>query len=72
MEAQELLHIFGSFGLGILLLSVYLVPSFIAFLVRKKKNAVAICTLNVLTGWAGLGWLICLIWSLTVDDSEVA
>jgi hypothetical protein len=64
MDNEEILQALFTFGLIILALGVYLVPSFIAVLVRKKKSRVAICTLNILTGWTGLGWLISLIWSL--------
>lgn len=49
------------------LLGVYFLPSFIA-VNNKKRNAGAIFALNLLLGWTFLGWVLALVWSLTVDD----
>lgn len=53
----------GTFGL-LLLLILYLVPSFSAYYL-KHHNAGAITLLNVVAGWTGIGWLAALIWSFT-------
>jgi hypothetical protein len=46
-----------------LAIAVYLTPSIIA-VSRKHHQAMAIMALNVLLGWAVLGWIGALIWSL--------
>ncbi len=47
-------------------LAIYFVPIIIAY-TRKHNNFVAICLLNVFTGWTFLGWLASLLWSLNSD-----
>lgn len=47
-------------------IAMYFLPSIIAF-ASGKRNSLAICALNVLTGWTILGWVISLIWSLIRD-----
>lgn len=49
----------------------YLFPTYIA-LVREHNSAGAICALNLLLGWSGLGWIIALIWSFTGNVRRVA
>lgn len=49
----------GLIGLAIIL-AIYLLPSWIAS-DRKTKNQNGILVLNILTGWTGIGWLVCLI-----------
>jgi ABC-type transport system involved in cytochrome c biogenesis permease component len=43
-------------------------PTVIALL-SKKKNTLAILTLNLLLGWTVLGWIIALVWAVTKDNS---
>jgi hypothetical protein len=46
---------------GILQGPFYLLPSIIGL---RKRNALAIFLLNLLTGWTGIGWIAALIWSV--------
>ncbi|MEE9247594.1 MAG: superinfection immunity protein [Dehalococcoidia bacterium] len=48
-------------------LAVYFLPAFVAK-GRKKQNAGAIFVLNLLLGWTIIGWVIALIWAITVDS----
>ncbi len=50
--------------LVLILIPIYLLPSFIAFR-RSHTNGVAILLLNLLLGWTALGWIAALIWSAT-------
>ena len=51
----------------ILLSAFYVLPSIIGW---KKRNAVAICALNLLLGWTFVGWVVALVWALTVEPSN--
>ena len=44
----------------ILILTVYLLPSGIAVL-KENDNTTTVVLLNVLIGWTGIVWIICLI-----------
>jgi uncharacterized membrane protein YqaE (UPF0057 family) len=57
----------GDFILVIIILGVYFLPVLIGM---KKRNASAIFALNFLLGWTLLGWIIALVWALTVDPQE--
>jgi hypothetical protein len=46
------------------LLGIYFVPAVIA-VARSHPNRWAILTANVLLGLTGVGWIVCLVWSLT-------
>lgn len=48
--------------LVVLIVVLYFLPAFIAFL-RQHKNKLAIFLLNLLLGWTVLGWVISLVWS---------
>ncbi len=50
-------------------LFLYVLPTAVA-MIRDKRNAVAIMALNLLLGWTLVGWVIALIWSLTVDEQQ--
>jgi hypothetical protein len=52
--------------LAIALVLVYFVPTIIASRARKR-NLTAIAALNILAGWTVIGWIIALVWALTVD-----
>lgn len=56
-----LLLVLGSFALVL-----YFVPTIIATK-RRHKNIPAIFALNLLLGWALIGWVGALVWSLTSD-----
>lgn len=60
-----------SFVLGwlIILIAIYFVPLIIA-IIRKHNNIVAITILNVVLGWAPLGWLAALLWALNGDTED--
>jgi Superinfection immunity protein/zinc-ribbon domain len=49
------------FAAGILL---YFLPTLLG---AKKRNAGAIFALNFFLGWTFVGWVVALIWALTVD-----
>jgi Superinfection immunity protein/zinc-ribbon domain len=49
----------------------YFLPTIIA-MVRKKRNAGAVAALNFFLGWTVVGWIVALIWALTVDAPAVA
>ena len=53
-------------GILVLLIAVgiYFLPSIIGY---NKKNANAICMLNLLLGWTLIGWVVALIWAMTKD-----
>jgi hypothetical protein len=58
---------FVLFALGGILL--YLLPTIVAAN-RRHPSTGPIATINILTGWTFLGWVIALIWSLA-DTSDV-
>ena len=50
-------------------LAVYFLPTVIAY-ARVKRNIWAIFALNLLLGWSVIGWIISLVWALTVDQVD--
>ncbi|UVT19883.1 MAG: superinfection immunity protein [Nitrospira sp.] len=44
-------------------LIVYFIPSIVAA-VRMHDNWIAICALNFILGWTGIGWISALIWAI--------
>lgn len=50
----------------IMLLIPYMIPSIIAYR-RWHRSYKAIIALNILLGWTFLGWVVCLVWSLSGD-----
>jgi Superinfection immunity protein len=48
-------------------LVLYLLPTIIV-LARRKKNVLGPILVNVLLGWTVVGWIVALIWALTVDE----
>lgn len=58
------------FLLRALLVAFYFLPTGIAIR-RDKANLGAIFALNLLTGWTIVGWIIALVWALTVDREQV-
>ena len=44
--------------------ALYFLPSLIG---SKKRNAAAIFILNLLLGWTVVGWVVALVWALTVE-----
>jgi hypothetical protein len=52
---------------GLVSLALYLLPTIIV-LARRKKKVLGPILVNVLLGWTFIGWIIALIWALTVDE----
>jgi len=48
-------------------LALYFLPTIIV-LARRKKNVLGPILVNVLLGWTVVGWIVALIWALTVDE----
>ena len=48
-------------------LIVYFVPSYLG---KDKRNSGAIFALNLLLGWTLIGWVVALVWALTVDAAS--
>lgn len=65
------------FAVGIILglallavaLAVYFLPTVIAYS-RVKRNIWAIFALNLLLGWSVIGWVIALVWALSVETVD--
>jgi hypothetical protein len=60
----------GLFGLLVLGAAVgfYFLPAIVG---RDKSNAGAIFALNLLLGWTLVGWVVALVWAMTVDQAAV-
>lgn len=55
---------------GLFILTMLLIPYFIPSIVayrRWHRSYKAIIALNILLGWTFLGWVVCLVWSLSGD-----
>lgn len=64
----------ASIGVGILLVILfvpYWAPTIIAF-VREHPSKGAILALNFFLGWTFIGWVICLVWSLSENRAGAA
>ncbi|MGH7861803.1 MAG: superinfection immunity protein [Candidatus Dormibacteraceae bacterium] len=61
----------GIFILIVLVMAValYFIPTIIAAN-RRKANTTAIFALNLFLGWCLIGWVISLVWALSVDDPD--
>ncbi len=58
----------GSFiPFGLVSTALYFLPTIIV-LARRKKNVLGPILVNVLLGWTVIGWIVALIWALTVDE----
>jgi hypothetical protein len=53
----------------VLAAALYFLPTLIG---QKKANIGAIFVLNLLLGWTIVGWIVALVWALTVDGPQVA
>ncbi|GAF73425.1 unnamed protein product [marine sediment metagenome] len=54
-------------SLWVLAVLVYFLPGFVAVM-RDKRNKNAILLVNLLLGWTVIGWIIALVWAVTVDS----
>ena len=61
--------IVGIFIIGVIFLAIYFIPTFIAF-VRRKKQIVAILLINIFLGFTVVGWVGSLIWAVIREDSD--
>lgn len=52
---------------GLFSLALYFLPTIIV-LARRKKNVLGPILVNVLLGWTIIGWIVALIWALSVDE----
>ena len=68
MSLVELWAVLGYLAL-VAALFIYVLPAIVARH-RGKKNAGAICALNLLLDWTLVGWVIALVWALTVDERK--
>lgn len=59
----------GGTVIMLVLMFVYLVPTFIAG-ARHTQNRIAILNLNLLLGWTLIGWLVALVWSMSSDAAQ--
>lgn len=50
-------------------LAIYLIPTIIAK-VKRKKNMSGIALLNIFAGWSAVGWIISLIWAVSSDREK--
>ncbi len=64
----HVVSLIGGFLLMGLFGCLYFLPTIIG---RRKRNVVAIFVLNLFLGWSGLGWIVALIWSCTVDRDSI-
>lgn len=57
------------FILLIFFFALYMLPTIIAFM-RKKKNTGAIAVVNFFLGWSLIGWVVALAWSFTHENKS--
>lgn len=48
----------------ILVVTLYAVPSFVAFFRQHSKKQVILVT-NIFVGWTLIGWIACMVWSFS-------
>jgi hypothetical protein len=54
----------GGLLLLLLVVGIYFLPSIVGY---NKKNANAICILNLFLGWTFIGWVVALVWATSKD-----
>jgi hypothetical protein len=65
MEDKRLFYLL----LGILATGIYFMPTFFAW-IDRKRNTLAIFALNLFLGWTFVGWVLALAWSFIQDREE--
>ena len=55
-----------SLAIVALVFALYFLPAIIGY-AGSKRNATAILTLNLLLGWTLIGWVVAMVWAVTVD-----
>ena len=63
------LPIIGITIIIILAIMIYFIPSYIAF-VRRKKQLAAIFVINLFLGCTALGWVGALVWAMLKENSD--
>lgn len=54
----------GDLMLFLMLLSIYLLPGYVASS-RNHQQSLAIWVLTIVGGWTMLGWIVALVWACT-------
>lgn len=54
---------------GLIVAVIYLIPAIVAYR-RDIENKDALTIVNVLFGWSGVIWLICLLWAVLADSGS--
>ena len=68
-EEDTISHLIVEWIKTTILLAVYFLPGYIA-LHRQGSNFLPISLMNVFLGWTGIGWIVCLIWSVSDDVQQ--
>jgi hypothetical protein len=70
-EKNKMLQMPDTFGMlmvyylvAILCVTLYVVPSFVAFFREHSKKQV-ILVANIMVGWTLIGWIACMVWSFS-------
>lgn len=58
------MEIFAFLITMVLWCAIYVTPIIVAVM-RKHPNTAPIAVITIFTGWTGIGWVVCLAWSLT-------
>lgn len=67
MEDIESIGVVAVLVISLLILGIYLIPTFVAYS-RNKESKGWILLVNIFLGWSGICWLIALLWALSNDD----
>jgi hypothetical protein len=61
----------GLVGLAgvVIIAALYFLPTIVA-IAREKNNRGAIAVLNAFLGWTLIGWVLALVWAVSVDSAE--
>ena len=54
----------------LILLAAYFTPAIIALL-RKHRQSLSICLLNIFLGWTVVGWVCALVWAASSPPAPV-
>ena len=69
-EISEIYFWYFILILAVLAIIAYFIPSIIG-LKRKIRNKEILVIVNLLCGWTCVGWILCLIWSITEQTTSV-
>lgn len=57
-----------AFATGVVLSLIYFIPTIIA--AGRNHQIASILALNLLLGWTLIGWVVCLVWSLSERSKD--